>query len=59
MNEIFYCFALYFGALAYKDFRMTGGIHGTKGRTKKADKKKKSKTLKENLMDQAEQLAAD
>lgn len=54
LNEIFYFSALYFGTLAYKDFRMSGGIHGTNGRTRKGDKKKKSLTLKENLMEQAD-----
>lgn len=62
LKLIYYCCALYFVALAYKKFRVTGGIHGklgrqkpraegsmatTDGETDTGDKKKKKKKKSE------------
>ena len=34
MSEVYYVLALYFLFLAYKNFRLTGGIHGALGTQK-------------------------
>jgi hypothetical protein len=49
INLVFLCFAVYFCWLAYKAFRMSGGIHGGLSREERAKLKEESKekSLKE------------
>lgn len=49
LNEIFYAFALYYTVNAYKDFRFSGGIHGTNGKVEK--KSFKNRTIEDRLID--------
>lgn len=50
INILFYVGALYYVAFAYKDFRLSGGIHGKEGKKTKTEKQK---GLKEQLVDAA------